>query len=229
MPNFRTIISLLLVVNSIIFLLTACTPSTSVNPISSKSPRFRQGHEFRLIQPPQTVEQTDNRIEVVEMFFYACPHCYSLEPKLAAWRKENKNLINFKRIPAILGPSWAEQARAYYIAEKLAILDSIHPALLKAIHKNKRQFYNKHSLMKFFKEQGIAEQIFNKTYHSPEIAEKLNYARIMTVKYKLHGVPAVIINGKYKTAPFYVKSQEKMLQVIDYLITRERTLPAFQR
>ena len=158
------------------------------------------------------------------MFFYACPHCNTLESKIQPWLDNKNNSISFKRIPAILGPAWADQAKAYYVAEELGILETIHPALLKAIHEDKRKFNNEYSVMEFFVEQGVDRQHFIAAYNSAQLAEKVNYAREMTVKYQLRGVPAIIVNGKYKTAPYYIGEQEELLDIVDYLIVKEQSL-----
>ena len=211
-------------VSVLISVLTACSTKTDFNKKIGQPSDYRKGIHYHLITPQVTPQTGDHRIEVVEMFFYACPHCNTLEPKIQNWLKGKEDIVNFIRIPAILGPTWAEQAKAYYVAEKLGIIDKIHPALLKAIHENKRQFYNEYSVLEFFVEQGVNRQDFIDIYNSSEITEKVNHARIMTVKYALRGVPAIIINGKFKTAQFYTGSQEKMLEVVDLLIADEKSL-----
>ncbi|MFK5948381.1 MAG: thiol:disulfide interchange protein DsbA/DsbL, partial [Methylococcales bacterium] len=213
--------ALKLLVIGTLLLLSACSSQKPITKVQSATPEYQPGAYYQLINPPVLANRTDNRVEVVEMFFYACPHCYVLEPKLANWLKGKQDIVEFKRIPAILGPSWADQAKAYYVAEKLNILDTIHPALLKAIHVDKRKFYDEYSVLDFFLEQGVDRKSFIDAYNSPYVAEKVNFARAMTVKYGLRGVPALIINGKYKTAQFYTGSQEKMLKVADFLISKE--------
>ena len=211
----------LFIVSSLIFLLGACSTPKHIPEASIDTTEFQQNHHYQLINQPLSVETNGNRIEVVEMFFYACPHCNDLDSKILPWLDDKKDTIDFKRIPAILGPSWADQAKAYYIAEQLGVIDTMHPALLKAIHEDKRKFDDEYSVLAFFMEQGVDRHRFIDAYNSPELAEKINYARVMTVKYGLRGVPAIIINGKYKTAPFYMSNQENVLDVVDYLIAME--------
>jgi len=222
MKNIQFKSSFLLNICSLIILLSACSTSKNIQDVSVDSANYQQNKHYKLINPPLSVETKDNQIEVVEFFFYACPHCNELESKIKPWLEDKKDIIDFKRIPAILGPSWADQAKAYYIAEQLGLIDTIHPALLNAIHKDKRKFNDEYSVMKFFIEQGIDRKDFIDAYNSPELAEKINYARIMSVKYGLRGVPALIINGKYKTAPFYIGKQENVLDIVDYLIAKEQ-------
>lgn len=207
----------LMLASALMLVLAAC----SSQPTARDRPAFQEGLHYQTLNPVQPVAKDDGRVEIVEVFFYACPHCNALEPKIRNWLENKRELVNFRRMPAILGPSWVVQAKAYYVAEKLGVLDTIHPALLKAIHQEGKQYYNEYSLMEFFIGQGVSEQAFIEAYNSPEVAEKLSQARVMTVKYGLKGVPAMIINGRYKTAQYFTGSQEKMLEVVDSLIERE--------
>ncbi len=202
--------------------MTGCTTGRPPLETAEAGKAFKEKIHYRQIKPAVKTDVKAGKIEVVELFFYACPHCYTLEPKIQSWLKDNEDIVEFRRIPAILGPTWADQAKAYYAAEMLGKLDIIHPALMQAIHRDKRRFYDEYTVMKFFIEHGVDKQDFINVYTSPEMAEKVNYARIMSVKYGLRGVPAIIINGKYKTAPFYTGSQEKMIEVMDYLIALEK-------
>lgn len=200
--------------------LTLCNFSHTVWAESAGS-RFNEGSQYQRINPPAPLTEHKDKVEVVEMFFYACPHCYELEPKIQNWLKD-KPYVDFQRMPAIVGPSWAEQARAFYIAEALGKIDALHKALFKAIHEDGKQIYNEYSVIKFFTSQGIDKQKVIELYFSPKIVEKVNEARIRTVKYDLRGVPAVIVNGKYKTAPYFVHNQEEMIEVLDSLVEKER-------
>ncbi|HHJ17589.1 MAG TPA: thiol:disulfide interchange protein DsbA/DsbL [Gammaproteobacteria bacterium] len=185
--------------------------------------KFHEGSQYQRIDPPVPLTDPGERdkVEVVEMFFYACPHCYELDPKLGAWAKD-KPWVEVKRVPAIVGPTWADQARAYYIAEALGILDKAHDALFKSIHEDGEQYYNEYMVTKFLVEQGADQQKVYDLYRSPEIVAKVSEARVLTVKYRLRGVPAVSVNGKYVTAPYFVRSQEEMLEVLDFLVEKER-------
>jgi len=183
---------------------------------------YKEGLYYHALKPNVATSNTDSKIEVIEVFFYACPHCNVLEPKVTKWLEDKKDRISFKRMPAIIGPSWIEQAKAYYTAERLGILDRLHPLLFKAIHEKGEQYYNSYAVKKFFLENGVTEQDFIRVYNSAEVSEDLNQARIMTVKYNLRGVPAMIINGKYKTAQYFTGTQETMLDVVDFLVKKER-------
>lgn len=185
--------------------------------------RFSEGSQYQRIDPPLPLAPEPGRVEVVELFFYACPHCRELDPKIRAWL-EDKPDVDFRRMPAIIGPTWVDQARAFYMAVALGQLDRLHPALFKAIHEDGKQLYNEYAVIDFFVENGIDRQKATELYRSPEVAARVNEARIRTVKYGLRGVPAVVVNGTYKTAPYFVRDQAEMLDVLDSLIEKERAL-----
>jgi len=196
------------------------TPVSAADP--AKQP-IREGGQYHRIDPAVPTEVEPGQIEVIEMFFYACPHCNELDPKIEAWRKRQPDDVVFRRVPAIAGPTWADQARAYYIAEELGILDSFHRAFFDSIHKDGKQYYNRMALIQFFVSQGIDGNKVAAVYGSPEIAAKANQARVLTVKYGINGVPAMIIDGRYKTASYYTRNLDEMLTVTDQLIDKARS------
>ncbi len=192
--------------------------STAAGP---EADRFQEGFQYQRIDPPLPLTEHPGRIEVVEMFLYACPHCYQMKPGMQQWLEENPD-VDFHRMPAIVGPSWADQARAFYIVEALNGGEPMHQALFQAIHEKGKQIYNDYAVVDFFVSQGIDREKAIALYQSPETAAAVNEARVRTVKYGLRGVPAVIVNGKFKTAPFFVHNQEEMFEVLDSLVEKER-------
>lgn len=183
---------------------------------------YIEGSHYHRIQPPQPTQSGEDRIEVVEMFFYACPLCNKLEPKINRWVQDQADDVDFRRMPAVVGPTWGDQAKAFYVAQKLGILDKTHQALFKSIHEDGHQYYNELSMMQFFAIQGVSEEEFLALFRLPEIVEQASQARVMTVRYGLKGVPAMIVNGKYITASYYTRNLDEMLRVVDMLIRKER-------
>jgi len=204
-----------------VLMLFACGQLASAGPAAE---RFHEGSQYQRITPPSPLGEHSNKVEVIEMFFYACPHCYTMDAKMQQWLKD-KPYIDFHRIPAIVGPGWADQARAFYIARALGSFEQLHAAMFKAIHEGGKQIYNESSVIDFFVRQGVAREKVLALYRSPEIAASVNEARLKTVRYGLRGVPAVIVNGKYKTAPYFVRDQVQMLEVLDSLVEKERAVP----
>jgi thiol:disulfide interchange protein DsbA len=174
---------------------------------------------YEAISPPQPTANPD-KIEVIEFFWYGCPHCYSFEPYLKTWLKTKPDNVEFIRIPAVFNEQWGKHAKAYFTAEALGIVDKVHDDLFNAIQ-NKEELETEEQLQKFFTAHGVKDSDFKEAYNSFMIDAKMRQAPQLAAKYGLTGVPAVVINGKYKTNGTLAGSQEKMIDVINKLIKQE--------
>ncbi|RKZ47432.1 MAG: thiol:disulfide interchange protein DsbA/DsbL [Gammaproteobacteria bacterium] len=175
---------------------------------------------YKKLPTPQPTS-TGDKIEVLEVFWYGCPHCYHFEPVLDKWLDEKPAYIEFVRMPGILGKNWLPHARAFYAAEKLGVLDMIHKPLFDAIHNDKRKILDEKSLRVFFSEYGVSGDEFDQAYNSKEVEEKVKAAFTAGQGYALTGVPAIIINGKYGTSASIAGSFEKVIDVINTLAAKE--------
>lgn len=206
--------------NKALFLLFVLTGFTL--PVSSVFAEINEGIEYKLVYPPVRTADKD-KIEVVEVFWYGCPHCYSFEPKLNKWKKTMPDNVVFRRVPAIFSnrPAWVAHARAYYTAELLGVLDKIHQPLFEAIHKNRQRIATEDALADFFAQYGVDQQTFKDTFNSFGVQIKVNIAKDLTRKYKIDGVPSIIVNGRYRTHASLTNGQAGILKVIDFLIEKE--------
>lgn len=185
---------------------------------------FKQGIDYRAIKLPLlSTEQLENKTHLIQFFLYSCPHCYALEPKMGNWLKEHKAVV-IEKVPAILGPNWVEMARFYYIAQFLDKMP-LHSKFFKEVQTSKRQYLSELSIRSYFLQNGVLESEYLRAYNSEKVRKAINRARILSVQAQLRGVPAVILNNKWKTAPFYVRNQKEMFDVLDYLIQREANKP----
>jgi thiol:disulfide interchange protein DsbA len=182
---------------------------------------YTNGKEYHTLSNPQPTSNP-SKIEVVELFWYGCPHCYHLEPYLRDWQKTLPDDVNFVRIPAILGPSWELLAKAYYTAELLGVLDKIHDELFSEIHERKHPIRNEKMLRDFFVSQGVLPESFDKTFNSFAVTVKVNNARMMTRRYAISGVPTLIVNGKYSTSVGDAGGNEQTFDVVNFLVEKER-------
>jgi len=178
---------------------------------------------FEELKPPQPTKSGKN-IEVVEVFWYGCPHCYSLEPYLEKWLETKPDDVEFRRVPGVLGKNWLPHARAYYTAEILGVLDVIHKQLFDAIHGDNKNIMDERGLRDFFVKQGIKKDDFNKVYQSGEVTDRVKEAFIAGQGYNLTGVPAIIVNGKYRTSAGMTGSNQNLIETVNQLIDRERNL-----
>lgn len=176
---------------------------------------------YNTISPAQPT-QTGNKIEVLEIFWYACPHCYDFEPYVKEWLTKKPKDVTFRRMPGIFRKNWIPHAKAFYTAEKMGILDKIHSPLFEAIHEKKEKLFDDKSIKKFFIKQGVDKAELNKIYDSEEIKTKANQAFVMGQRYKVTGVPAIIVNGKYMISGSTAGSFENVLKITDSLVDKER-------
>jgi len=182
---------------------------------------YQEGKEYLVLANPQPTS-TDDSIEIVELFWYGCPHCYRLEPLMAEWLTSKPDDVEFVRMPAVLGPSWELLGKAYYTAELLDVNDQVHLALFDALHKDRKKIRDEAEVQALFVEQGVSAEDFRNTFNSFAVNVKLNHAKQMTKRYAITGVPAIIINGKYSTSASQAGTNEKAIKVMDYLIVQER-------
>lgn len=173
------------------------------------------------ISPPQPTNDP-NKIEVVELFWYGCPHCFHLEPKVEEWLSVKPDDVEFIRMPAILGANWELLARAWYTAELLDVTHKIHKPLFDALHKERQRITRVDALRDFFVSQGVSAADFDSTYNSFGVAAKVNRAKQMTQRYGINGVPAFIVNGKYRTSASMAGGEEAMFETVNELIAKER-------
>lgn len=176
-------------------------------------PPFQEGKDYVRLSTP-AAPATSDKVEVIEMFWYGCPHCYDLEPVTKEWLKRKPDHVEFTRIPVAFGASWEPGARAYYAAEALGVLDKIHQPLFDAFHQ-RRKLSNEDELAAFFAEHGVDQEAFRKAYNSFQTETQLRRGNQLAQRFGVRGVPAIIVNGKYD-----VRSP-RMFEVVDFLITKE--------
>lgn len=183
-----------------------------------------EGIEYKRVSPAQPTITRD-KVEVVELFWYGCPHCFHFEPDLNKWLANKPDNVEFVRVPAVFNPVWALHARAYYAAVTLGLYDNgkheFHGAFFDEIHKHKKRLDNKNALRTFFARFGVSAEDFNNTFESFAVNTKVNRAADLSKRYQLDGVPSLIVNGKYRTDGPMAGGQKGMLKVLDFLIKKE--------
>ena len=184
---------------------------------------FYAGH-YQLIKP-SVATTNPKKVEVVELFWYTCPHCYYFDNNyLKAWLKNKPSNVEFIQMPAVydLSPNRTVFAKAFYTAEALGVLDKVHEPMFRAIHKEKRRINNPKALRAIFaKYAGVSADDFNMVYNSFFINMKLRRAKELTKKYGIRGVPAVIVNGKYRLGAQLAGGYDNMMEIINHLIKKE--------
>ncbi len=180
------------------------------------------GVEYRELSAAQPAD-TAGKIEVIEFFWYGCPHCYNFEPVLTPWVKKLPKDVQFRRIPAIFNDEWELSARAYYTLEAIGEGERLHKPLFDAVHQDTRlKVANEAALTEWLGKHGVDTKKFAAAYRSFSVEGKVKRAKQLTQAYKIEGVPAMAVNGKYVVMTDNIKSFEQMLAVSDYLIDQSR-------
>jgi thiol:disulfide interchange protein DsbA len=180
-----------------------------------------EGRDYKPVNPPQATKSGD-RIEVLEIFWYGCPHCYQFEPKLREWLAHKPEDVEFRRMPAIFREAWVPAAKAYFTAEALGMLDQFHAAAFNAIHEKKRKFPTAEAWAELFAELGVSRDDFAAAYDSFTVDGKWREAAQLSQAYGIAGVPALVINGRYQTSGGMADSYEDLLKTVDALIAKAR-------
>jgi len=191
--------------------------------IAQEAVEYDEGFDYQLITPTQPTDDPD-RIEVVEIFWYGCPHCYHFEPTLGPWTDNVPKDVNFYRLPAIFDTSWEAGARAYFTADILNVLDKSHSALFHAIHAENKTLNNVDKLANFYAGFGIDKALFKKTYASFVVNTRVARSKDMVRRYGVNGVPAIVVNGKYLVTGPMAKSYDNMLKITNFLVEKERAV-----
>jgi thiol:disulfide interchange protein DsbA len=215
----RFIQHLLAVATLSLFAATAgASPSAPVN-----------GTDYRTLDKAQ---QTDSgkKVEVIEFFWYSCPHCSALEPALEAWVKKQGDKINFKRVPVAFRDSFIPQQKLYYSLEALGWVNALHGKVFRAIHVERQPLDTDKQIADFIAKQGVDTKKFAETYNSFGIQSKVQRATQLQAAYKVDGVPMIAIDGRYITSPSIIGASlgnrpeailhDATLQVMDWLVTK---------
>ena len=175
---------------------------------------------YQKLPAPQPTSDPD-RVEVVEVFWYGCPHCNRFQPYLEAWTETLPDHVRFVRMPAIFNDLWDLHARAYYIAEALGVLDEIHHLIFAAIHDEGRGLASMEAIRGFFVANGVDAADFDRHAKSFSVESGIQRSLVMQSRYGLRGVPALIVNGRFLVSGATAGSYPNVLGVADALIARE--------
>lgn len=192
--------------------------------------QYEEGFEYQKIkQAMPTVDSS--KVEVIEFFWYGCPHCYHFEPVLNKWLAKKPDDVVFLRVPAIFRENFIPHAQAYYSAEYLKVTDKIHHAIFKAYHDDKNKLTSKTAISKLFVDNGVKKADFENAWNSFVVQSKLKRAIGMTSRYGIKSVPTMVVNGKYQTNATIAtlnkptaSGHETAIEVVNWLVKRERAL-----
>ncbi|NOZ36966.1 MAG: thiol:disulfide interchange protein DsbA/DsbL [Gammaproteobacteria bacterium] len=182
---------------------------------------YDEGIEYQRLKEPVPTQVGPGKVEVVELFWYGCPHCFRLEPNIHKWLKSKPKNVEFIRIPAVFNKTWALHAKAYYTADFLGIMNKFHKPFFDAIHLKKQPMSTVAEVKTFFLKLGVSAKDFDNVFSSFGVDTKVRRARELSREYGISGVPSLVVNGKYLTDGPMAGGRKGMIEVLNYLIKKE--------
>ncbi len=183
---------------------------------------FREGSDYLTLDKPAPTEAPAGQVEVVEFFWYSCPHCNAFEPQLEAWIQKAPKDVAVRRVPVAFRPDFEPQQRLYYVLEGLGKVAELHKKVFYAIHVEKQALNTADLVAAWAEKQGLSKPKFVEMYNSFSVSTKVRKATQLQDLYAVDGVPALGIAGRYFTSGSLAQTMERALQVTDYLIGQSR-------
>ncbi|MHB1185976.1 thiol:disulfide interchange protein DsbA/DsbL [Thiobacillus sp.] len=184
-------------------------------------PEAFEGHDYTLLKNPQPVA-TGSKVEVLEFFWYRCPHCFQLEPGLNPWLKTLPKDAQVRRVPAVFRDDWLPGAKLYYTLEQMGLLGKLHHKVFDAYHLDNINLNDPAVLGGWITKQGVERKKFEGIYNSFSTQSKATQGARLATTYAISGVPAFVIDGKYATSVGMAGSEVRLFEVLDQLIVKAR-------
>jgi thiol:disulfide interchange protein DsbA len=185
------------------------------------APQFEENVNYELIQPAPAPAKPGEKIEVTEFFMWGCPHCYHFESFLKKWRARQPKDVEFVRIPAMFGGSANMHAKAYYALQAIGALDEdMNDAFFNEIHEKHNRLKTREALDAFVASQGVDMDKFRAAMDSFAVAAKANRAAVLMRRYGIRAVPALVVDGRYKSGRGM--NFKELIELADYLVERVR-------
>ena len=194
------------------------TASTGAQPIKAEA-----GTDYLPLDKRVPVEAPAGKIEVVEFFWYSCPHCNQFEPALDAWSKKLPKDVVLRRVPVAFRDDFVPQQRLYFALEAMELVDKLHAKVFAAIHVEKLALNRGDSIADWVAKQGVDKTKFMEQYNSFSVVNKSTRAKQLQDSYRVEGVPALGVAGRFYTDGSLAKSMPRALQVVDFLVNEVRS------
>lgn len=181
------------------------------------------GVEYVTLDKRVAVDAPPGKVEVIDFFWYSCPHCNAFEPRLVAWLRRLPPDVSFKRVPVAFRDDFVPQQRLFYTLEAMGKVDELHGKVFNAIHEERQMLNREDGILEWAAKQGLDKGKFKDVYNSFAVSSKSRRATQLQDAYKVQGVPALGVAGRYYTDGTIAGNTDRALQVADYLIAESRT------
>lgn len=180
-----------------------------------------EGRQYKRLAQPLPVS-ANGKVEVVEFFWYGCPHCYALEPFVEQWAAKLPADVVFRRVPAAFTPQYEFHQKVFYALEAMGQVHAVHRKLFDAIHQQKKRMGTEDEVAAFVATLGVDATKFKDMLKSFSVIGKARQARSLADGYRIEGVPAIGVHGRYLTSPSMVGGNERTFEVVDFLVAQAR-------
>ncbi|MBX3650210.1 MAG: thiol:disulfide interchange protein DsbA/DsbL [Burkholderiales bacterium] len=201
--------------------LAACALGLGFSAPAPAQKPVRAGIDYRVITPQPVAEA--GRIEVIDFFWYGCPHCNNLQPTLERWISRKPADVVIRRIPAILRDSWAPHARIYYTLEALGEAERLHQRVYHGYHAEELHMSKPEVMSAWAARNGIDRERWEQAYNSPEVQRRVEEAAKLTRAYQISGTPSLVVNGRYLTSGNMAESLDAIVAITDGLVQKVRS------
>jgi len=192
---------------------TIFTLVATVSNQACASENFQNGVHYETLTKP-VITANPNEIEVLELFWYGCPHCDDLDPSLKAWVSKLPPNVSFSRMPVVFGQSWEMHSRMFWAAKNLGILDKVHQPIFNALHRQGQKLQSESDVVKFFLQFGLEAQVVKKELFSFSTESSMRLADARTRSYGIRGVPALVVNGTYVTGVSQAGGEQNLFKLL---------------
>jgi thiol:disulfide interchange protein DsbA len=201
----------------------APTASNEANVAAPTSARFQLGKHYNRLSPTQPTSSSPDKVEVAEIFWYGCPHCYALDPSVKSWVASKPDYVSFVRVPVVWSDVAKTHARAFYTADALGKIGTLHDALFREIQEKHDLLDTEDKLLAFFGTFGVDAAAFKSTYESAGVQAKVQRADELGRRYRVASVPTIVVNGKYITDAGLAGGTEQLFALIGELAASEHS------
>lgn len=183
--------------------------------------KVEEGFDYRVLPITQPID-AKGKVEVIEFFWYGCPHCYEFEPELKGWiKRQNKDVV-FKKVPIAFREELMPHSQLFYALETLGKGDTLNDKVMFAMHRENKRLLNENEIADWVAAQGVDRNAFLAAYRSFAVLSKARAANQLGNAYRIDGVPTVAVQGKYITSPSIAGSRAKAVNIMDFLVNKVR-------
>lgn len=192
------------------------------NTALAQARQFKEGKDFKRLDKPVTPDAPAGKVDVIEFFWYSCPHCNTFEPSLEAWVKAAPKDLSIRRVPVAFNASFVPQQKLYYALEGMGKLDEMHAKVFRAIHVEKQKLAKDDEIFAWVAKQGADAAKFKEVYNSFTVSNQIRRASQLQDAYGVEGVPSMGVAGKYYTDGTMAGNMQNVLQVVEHLAATAR-------